>query len=80
MNMAENGWLSVGERVPSMVVGESSGEGTDYLESDYVLVWDGYRVDIAQAISDRSGQYWLDRFSDVVEVFYWMPLPEPPAR
>lgn len=79
MNIAENSWLSVDESMPTMELKNPSNGGTDYLESEYVLVWDGHKVDIAQAILDSAGRYWVDRCADVVEVVFWMPLPTPPT-
>ena len=69
-----DGWVAVDKCVPTMV---SKG---DYLESDYVLVWDGVKVEIAQAVSDESGVYWLDRCADVVTAVSWMPIPTPPEK
>ena len=74
-------WISVEDRMPPMRVTKSfEEESRDYLLSDYVLVWDGQKVEIAQAVSDVSGVYWLDRCSDVVTAVSWMPLPAAPEQ
>ena len=79
--MVEHRWITVEERMPTMKAMKSLEEGgPDYLESDFVLVWDGIKVEIAQAISDESGVYWLDRCSDIVKAICWMPLPTPPEQ
>lgn len=79
--MVEHKWISVYDRMPTMAVKKSFEEGgSDYLESDYVLVWDGRRVDIAQAVYDESGRYWVDRCADVVKATFWMPLPTAPEE
>lgn len=79
--MVEHRWISVYECMPTMVLKKSLEEGgPDYLESDYVLVWDGRRVEIAQAVYDESGRYWLDECSEVVKAEFWMPLPTPPEQ
>lgn len=77
--MVEHKWIGVDEYMPTMRVRKSQEEGgLDYLMSDYVLVWDGTKVEIAQAVSDESGLYWLDQCADVVKVAFWMPLPTSP--
>ena len=77
----EHGWVKVDKYMPTMMVKKSQEEcGRDYLESDYVLVWDGVRVEIAQAVSDESGVYWLDRCAEVVAAESWMPIPTPPQN
>lgn len=77
----EHGWVGVDKYMPTMRVKKSKGEDDrDYLESDYVLVWDGIKVAIAKAVSDESGVYWVDQCSDVVAVESWMPLPTPPEK
>ena len=79
--MAEHRWISVDESMPTMRLMKSLEEGgRDYLESDFMLVWDGHKTEIAQAISDESGVYWLDRCSDVVKAVSWMPLPTPSEK
>lgn len=80
MNIAENRWFSVDERMPTMVSkGLYEEDGSEYFESDYVLVWDEHNVDVAQVVTDRAGQYWLDRHGGVIKAVSWMPLPTPPA-
>ena len=79
--MVEHNWIGVDEYMPTMHAKKSLEEGCrDYLESDYVLVWDGLKVDIAQAVSDESGLYWVDECADVVKAIFWMPLPTPPGQ
>ena len=79
--MVEHKWIDKAEYMPSMRLKKSLEEdGRDYLESDHVLVWDGNKVDIAQAVSDETGVYWLDRYSEVVKTTFWMPLPTPPEQ
>ena len=79
--MVEHKWIGMNECMPTMKVAKALDDGgRDYLISDFVLVWDGLKVEIAQAISDESGLYWLDRCSDVVKAVYWMPLPTPPGQ
>lgn len=81
MSIAEHRWTGVAEYMPTMRVKKSLEEGgRDYLESDFVLVWGGVKVDIAQAISDESGLYWLDRYGETVKAKFWMPLPTPPEQ
>ena len=80
MNIDVNDWISIDDRLSPMVSKKSSDGDMDYLESDYVLVWDGHKVDIAQAVSDRAGRYWVDRYADIIEVVCWMPLPPPPSQ
>ena len=77
--MAEQRWIGVNEYMPTMRVKKSSEEGgRDYLESDCVLVWDGRRIEIAQAVSDECGLYWIGLGAEVVATVSWMPLPTPP--
>lgn len=77
--MLEPKWIAVSEHMPTMRVKKSREEGGhDYLESDHVLVWDGCSIEIAQAVSDELGVYWMDRLSEVVKAKFWMPLPTPP--
>ena len=79
--MIEHKWIDKAECMPSMRVKKSLEEsGRDYLESDFVLVWDGRKIDIAQVVFDESGLYWLDRLSEYVKVVSWMPLPTPPEH
>ena len=74
-------WISVEVRMPPMQVAKWRDEPSrDYSISDYVLVWDGQKVEIAQAVSDESGLYWVDRCADVVNAVSWMPLPTPPEQ
>ena len=74
-------WIGVDEYLPTMKLRDPLEEGgRDFLESDYVLVWDGHNVEIALAAYDESGLYWLDRFSEVVKAKFWMPLPTPPEQ
>ena len=79
MNIAENRWFSVEECMPTMVRKETSEDGSYCFESDYVLVWDGQNVDVAQAVYESSGQYWIDRNAGVIEAVAWMRLPAPPT-
>ena len=77
----EHEWVSMYDYLPYMTVKKSEEEGgLPYLVSEYVLVWDGSRVDIAQVVYDESGLYWLDRYAEVVQVVSWMPLPTPPEQ
>ena len=77
----EHGWISVDKFMPPMRVEKDRYEdGRDSLESDYVLVWDGTKVEIANAIFDGKDLFWMDRFAEVVEVTYWMPMPEAPGK
>ena len=47
--MVEHGWVEVGKYMPAMRVKKAKNEDCrDSLESDYVLVWDGSKVEIAQ--------------------------------
>ena len=79
--MKEFRWIGMDECMPTMRLKKSLGEdGRDYLESDFVLVWDGQKLEIAQAISDESGVYWLDRLSEVVKAILWMHLPTLPEQ
>lgn len=79
--MVQQRWIGLDEYMPTMTLKKPLEEGgRDYLESDYVLVWDGHKVEIAQAVSDESGLYWLDRLSEVVKAIFWMPLPTPPEQ
>ena len=78
--MSEHKWIGVDEYMPTMRVRKPIEEGRDYLESDYVLVWDGRNYGIAQALSDESGLYWLDPFGGTVKAVSWMPLPTPPEK
>lgn len=79
--MVEHEWIDLGKYLPAMRVKKSIEEGgRDYLESDYVLVWDGLKVEIACAVFDESGLYWVDRCAEVVAVKSWMPLPTPPEK
>ena len=81
MDGMEHGWVAIDEYMPTMMMKKSQEEGgRDYLESDYVLVWDGTNVEIAQAVSDESGVYWLDRYAEVVNAVSWMPTPTPPEK
>lgn len=72
-------WAGVDTCLPSMKIRVTE-DGRECLESDYVLVWDGLKVEIAQAVSDESSMYWLDRCADVVTAVSWMPLPTPPEQ
>ena len=77
--MVEPRWIGVEAHMPTMRVAKAQEEdGRDCLMSDYVLVWDGLKIEIAQAVSDESGVYWLDRLADVVKAVFWMPLPASP--
>lgn len=78
--MVDSKWVGVEERMPTMLVKKDPEDGHDYLESDYVLVWDGSKMNVAQAVSDKSGLYWLDQCAEVVKAVSWMPLPTPPER
>lgn len=79
--MVEHRWMCIDKYMPTVHVKKSSEEGgRDYLESDYVLVWDGVKVEIAQAVYDETGQYWVDRCAEVVNAVFWMPLPTPPDQ
>lgn len=79
--MSEHKWIGVDEYMPTMRVRKPLEEGgRDFLESDYVLVWDGHKVEIALAAYDESGLYWLDRCAEVVKAVFWMPLPAPPEK
>lgn len=79
MSIAENRWVSVEERMPAMVSEHFFEDDGHYLESDDVLVWDGHKMDVAQLVTDSTGQYWLDRNDGIIEVIAWMPLPTPPT-
>ena len=76
--MVDSKWISVEERMPIMSA-KASEDGREYLESDYVLVWDGSKFDVAQAISDAIGLFWEDQYAGIIKALYWMPLPTPPA-
>lgn len=77
----EHGWIRVDKYMPVMQVKKAKNEDCrDSLESDYVLVWDGSKVEIANVIFDGDDLFWMDRFSDVVAVKYWMPIPTPPEK
>lgn len=79
--MVEPRWIGIEEHMPTMRVTKAPEEaGRDCLISDYVLVWDGLKIEIAQAVSDESGVYWVDRLADIVEAVSWMPLPTPPEQ
>ena len=79
--MVEHGWVGVDKYMPTMRVKRSPEEGgRDYLESDYVLVWNGLKVEIARAVFDESGLYWMDRCAEVVAAKSWMPLPAAPEN
>ena len=79
--MVERKWIGINEYMPTMQLKKTLEEGgRDYLESNYVLVWDGRRMDVAQAVSDETGVYWLDKCSEVVKVLFWMTLPTPPEQ
>lgn len=79
--MVEQKWIGANECMPTMKVAKALEDGgRDYLISDFVLVWDGLKVEIAQAVSDESGLYWVDRCADVVKAVSWMPLPPHPGR
>ena len=73
--MMENSWVGVDKYIPAMHVKKSQ---EDYLESDYVLVWDGKKAEIAKAIFEGGELYWMDRYVEVVNVVYWMPIPTLP--
>jgi hypothetical protein len=75
----EHRWFSIDKCIPAMRVKKPLEEGgRDYLESDYVLVWDGSKVEIAKAIFEDGELYWMDRYVEVVKAVYWMPMPTPP--
>ena len=77
----EHGWISVDKYMPVMRVKKAKNEDCrDSLESDYVLVWDGTKVEIANVIFDGVDLFWMDRFIEVVEVTHWMPMPEAPGK
>ena len=79
--MVEHKWIGVDEYMPTMRVRKPLEEGgRDFLESDYVLVWDGHKVEVALVTYDESGLYWLDRCAEVVKAVSWMPLPTPPEK
>lgn len=73
-------WINVEERLPDMKLKTYPADGAEYLESDYVLVWDGVKIEIAQLASDKDGVCWFDRCADVVKAISWMPLPTPPSQ
>ena len=76
-----DGWISVDKYMPTMMVKKYQEEGgRDYLESDYVLVWDGHKAEVARVIFDEYGLYWMDRLSEVVNAVAWMPIPTPPQN
>lgn len=76
--MTELKWVSVYECMPTMKTVKLVEDERDYLESDFVLVWDGCKFDVAQAISDTIGLNWVDQYAGKVEAKFWMPLPTPP--
>ena len=76
--MVEHKWIGMDEYMPTMKLGKTLEDGRDCLESDYVLVWDGGKVEIAQAVFDETGLYWIDRCAEVVKATFWMPLPATP--
>ena len=77
----EHGWISVDKFMPAMRVKKAKNEDyRDSLESDYVLVWDGSKVEMANVIFDGEELFWMDRLSEVVNVKYWMPMPEAPEK
>lgn len=78
--MVEHRWIGVDESMPAMRVKKTLEDGRDYLESDYVLVWDGCKFGVAQAISDESGLYWIDQYAGTVKAVFWMHLPTPPEQ
>jgi hypothetical protein len=79
--MVEPGWISTDERIPEMRLKKSLEEGEpDYMVSDYVLVWDGIEMTIAQAVFDAAGLYWSDQYAEVVKATLWMPLPTLPEQ
>ena len=78
--MVDSRWIGVDEYMPTMRVRKPLEEGRDYLESDYVLVWDGCKMDVAQAVSDESGLFWVDQYAGTVKAVFWMPLPTPPEQ
>ena len=79
--MVEHGWISVDKYMPVMRVKKAKNEDCrDSLESDYVLVWDGSKVEIANVIFDGEDLFWMDRLSDAVNAMFWMPLPTSPEK
>lgn len=77
--MAEHRWVGVDESMPAMRLIKTE-DGCEYLESDYVLVWDGCKFDVAQAVFEAKGLSWIDQYAGTVEAVYWMPLPTPPEK
>ena len=75
--MVDSKWISVEERMPTMSA-KALEDGREYLESDFVLVWDGSKFDVAQAVSDETGVQWIDQYAGIIKALYWMPLPTPP--
>lgn len=78
--MVEHKWITVEERMPTMRLKKPIEDGQDYLESDFVLVWDGRKFDVAQAVSDITGLYWIDQYAGTAKAICWMPLPTPPEQ
>ena len=78
--MVEHRWVKVEESMPTMKVKKTLEDDREYLESDYVLVWDGCKFDVAQAVSDTTGLCWIDQYAGTVKAVFWMPLPTPPEQ
>ena len=76
--MVEHKWVGVDEHMPTMRVKKTAEDGREYLESDYVLVWDGCKFDVAQIVFDSTGMHWIDQYAGTVNAVSWMPLPTPP--
>ena len=78
--MVEHKWIRVDECLPNMKLVKYLEDDGEYLESDYVLVWDGCKFDVAQAVFEAKGLSWVDQYAGTVEAVSWMPLPTPPEK
>ena len=77
--MVEHGWISVDKYMPVMRVKKAKNEDChDSLESDYVLVWNGTNVEIANLNFECGVLFWMNRVVEEVKVTHWMPMPTPP--
>ena len=74
------GWQKVSEGLPAMSE-KTYMEGGTYLQSEYVLVWDGETQWIAQATIEKDKLWWIDQLAGNIEnVTAWTPLPEDPTE
>ncbi len=68
-------WISVNDRLPTMHLVRGEDGDDDWLSSyDYVLIWDGSKTRMANAVFTKKLE-WVTEGGDAFSADFWMPLP-----